>query len=184
MNDAELLLLYAARDETAIEQTAAVYGDSLLRFAQRILHNAEDAEECVNDTYRKVWDAVPTVAQPQNLRAYLFQTCRFEAFGKLDKQHAAKRSAELVALTEELSACLPHTSVEDTFAAKELEEALRRFLETLPQDKRMIFLRRYWFGESIGDIAGRYRVSEGKVKTSLHRTRNTLRQYLKKEGLP
>lgn len=182
MNDTDLLLLYAARDEAAIEETAAVYGDSLLRFAQRILHNTEDAEECVNDTYRKVWNAIPET-MPQNLRAYLFQVCRFEAFGKLDQQHAAKRSAELVELNEELVACLPRSSAEDAFAAKELEEALQRFLETLPQDKRMIFLRRYWFGESIREIAKRYRISEGKVKTSLHRTRNTLRQYLKKEGL-
>ncbi len=182
MNDIDLLLLYAARDEAAIEETAAVYGDSLFRFALRMLHNAEDAEECVNDTYRKAWDTIPET-MPQNLRAYLFQVCRFEAFGKLDKQHAAKRSAELVELNEELATCLPHTSVEDMLDQKEWGEALRKFLENLPKEQRMIFMRRYWFGESISEIAKRYRIGESRVKTSLHRARNKLRHYLEKEGL-
>lgn len=182
MNDANIIALYFRRDEAAIRETERAYGGKLQGIAQRILSSHEDAQECVNDTYLKAWDTIPP-QRPNAFFAYLAKICRNFAFGKLDWKQAAKRNGDVVALTEELEACIPDKSREGEWERKEIIRALNKFLEELPEESRRMFLRRYWYGDSVAEIAARYAVTESKVKTRLFRTREKLRDYLQKEEI-
>ena len=181
MDDRDLLALYEARNEAALEETDGIYGTALKRLASRFLQNESDVEECVNDTYLKIWDAIPP-AKPDCLRAYLFQVCRRTALSRLEHDGAQKRSANVVALTDELACCLPDPAADGDFAAQELGQLLNRFVGSLPPQQRILFLRRYWYGDSIEEIAKHCRCSISKVKTSLHRSRQKLRIMLESEG--
>lgn len=182
MNDESILDLYFSRNERAIAETDAAYGRSLLALSVRILDNAQDAEESVSDTYLKTWDTVPP-RRPQHFFGYLAKICRFCSMDKLDWNRAAKRCARVVSLTQEMEACIPDMRRNREMEARELGAILTRFLETLPEESRILFLRRYWYADSIADIANRFGIGESKVKTSLHRTRNKLRVYLAQEGI-
>ncbi len=182
MEDTEILNLYWSRDQQAISETDAAYGRRLHVLADRILQCYEDAQECVSDTYLHAWNAIPP-QWPMHLFAFLAKICRNSALNRLEWSSAAKRSANLVALTAEMETCIPdarHANRED---GRLLAAALNRFLKGLPQESRLIFLRRYWFADSIGEIAARYHISQSKVKTSLHRTRGKLRSFLESEGI-
>ena len=181
MTDDELISLYQMRDEAAIEQTALQYGKRLLRLAFQLLHDERTAEECVNDTYLKAWNAIPP-ACPSHMCAYLLQITRRNAFAVLEKEHAQKRCAELVSLTDEMAQCLPDCTQEKAAIEAEYRERIQEFLASLPVSTRRVFLRRYWFGDSVSDIAHRYHMSESNVKTTLHRTRHKLRVFLEKES--
>lgn len=182
MNDANIIALYFQRDENAIRETERAYGGRLHGVAQRIVECREDAEECVNDTYLKAWNTIPP-QRPNYFYAFLAKICRHLAFGKLDWKQAVKRNGEMVALTEELEACIPDRSREAEWERKETVRVLNTFLDGLPRESRLLFLRRYWYGDSIGEIAARYGYSESKVKTRLFRTREKLRSYLQKEEI-
>ena len=182
MEDTHILDLYFARNEEAIRQTDAVYGRKLYRLADRILQDAMDSEEAVSDTYMKAWETIPP-QRPDFFYAYLAKLCRFFALGKLDWKMAAKRRAEVVSLTEEMALCIPDRRKEAEVTAQEIGRAMNAFLAELPQESRLIFLRRYWFCDTIAEIAERYGISESKVKMRLHRTRTKLANYLNKEGI-
>ena len=182
MEDAKIIDLYFARNEDAICQTDAAYGRKLFSLADRILQNVQDSEESVSDTYIKVWETIPPT-RPTYFYAYLAKICRHFALGKLDWRAAAKRKAEIVSLTDEMALCIPDQRKEAEMSAKEIGRALNGFLEDLSQESRVIFLRRYWFCDSIAQIAERYGISESKVKMRLHRTRIQLADYLNKEGI-
>ena len=182
MEDTYILDLYFARNEEAIRQTDAVYGRKLYRLADRILQDALDSEEAVSDTYMKAWETIPP-QRPDFFYAYLAKICRFFALGKLDWKMAAKRRAEVVSLTEEMALCIPDRRKEAEVTAQELGRAMNAFLAELPQESRLIFLRRYWFCDTIAEIAERYGISQSKVKMRLHRTRTQLANYLNKEGI-
>lgn len=182
MEDTKILDLYFERNEDAIRQTDVAYGKKLHCLANNILHNSQDSEESVNDTYMKAWDTIPP-QRPAYFYAYLAKICRHFALGKLDWKTATKRKAEIVSLTSEMALCIPDTSTETTLDAKEVGDTLNVFLENLTQENRMIFLRRYWFCDSISEIAERYSISESKVKMRLHRTRAKLADFLKKEDI-
>lgn len=182
MEDTDILDLYFARNEEAIRQTDAVYGRKLYRLADRILQDALDSEEVVSDTYMKAWETIPP-QRPDCFYAYLAKICRFFALGKLDWKMAAKRRAEVVSLTEEMALCIPDRRKEAEVTAQEIGRAMNAFLAELPQESRLIFLRRYWFCDTIAEIAERYGISESKVKMRLHRTRTKLANYLNKEGI-
>lgn len=182
MTDSQIIELYWARNEDAIKQTDYVYGSKLHYLAQRIVQNFEDAQECVSDTYLKTWDTIPP-KRPEYFFAYIAKICRNFALGVLDWKSAAKRKGEVVALTQEMEACIPDPQHERKLEGEELGEILNRFLETLSYENRVIFLRRYWYLDTISEIAIRYGVSESKVKTSLHRTRAKLHAFLEKEGI-
>lgn len=182
MDDANIIELYWARDPDAIAQTQHSYGRNLQNLAQNIVRNREDAEECAADTYLKTWETIPP-QRPNYLFAYLAKICRRFAFGRLDWRNAAKRKAEIVSLTEEMALCIPDTRRDADLEGKEISRAMNAFLAELPTESRLIFLRRYWFCDSIAEIAARYRISESKVKTRLHRLRNQLRTHLEKEGI-
>lgn len=182
MEDARIIELYFDRNEDAIGQTDAIYGRKLYSLAYRILHNSMDSEEAVNDTYMKTWETIPP-NRPTYLFAYLAKICRFFALGKLDWKNAAKRKAEVVSLTEEMELCIPDQRTEAEVASKEIGRALNQFLESISQESRIIFMRRYWFCDTIAEIAQRYGISESKVKMRLHRIRTELAKYLAKEGI-
>ena len=181
MEDAKIIDLYFARSEDAIAQTHAAYGRPLFSLADRILHDPQDSEEAVNDTYLKTWETIPP-KRPTYLYAYLAKICRFFALGKLDWKTAAKRKAEVVSLSEEMALCIPDRQRELEVAERELGRAMNAFLAGISQESRVIFLRRYWFCDTIAEIAQRYGISESKVKMRLHRTRAQLASYLNKEG--
>lgn len=182
MEDAKIIDLYFARSEEAICQTDAAYGKRLFSLADRILRNAQDSEESVSDTYLKTWETIPP-KRPAYFYAYLAKICRSFALGKLDWKTAAKRKADVVSLTDEMALCIPDQRKEAEMSGKEIGRAMNGFLENLSQESRVIFLRRYWFCDSIAEIAERYGISESKVKMRLHRTRKQLADFLNKEGI-
>ena len=182
MTDSQIIALYWARNEDAIKQTDYVYGRKLHNLADKIVRNHEDAQECVSDTYLKTWDTIPP-QRPEYFFAYIAKICRNFALGVLDWKSAAKRKGEVVALTQEMEACIPDPQHDRKLEGQELGEVLNRFLASLSQDNRVIFLRRYWYLDTISEIASRYGMSESKVKTQLHRTRTKLHSFLEKEGI-
>ena len=182
MDDHAIIELYWNRDEAAIRETDAVYGGKLRNLSAHILDSREDARECVNDTYLKTWESIPP-QRPNFFYAFLSKICRFISFGRLDWNNAAKRRAELISLTTELEACIPDRRAEQQLEARELGRILSEFLRTLPEDSRLIFLRRYWHLDTTEEIAKNYGFSVSKVKTQLHRTRAKLYTYLEQEGI-
>lgn len=183
MEDRQIVDLFWNRDSGAIHAAGEKYSGRLMRLAERLLGSREDAEECVNDTYLNAWNAIPP-ERPALLFAYLSKICRNLAFDRLDWKNARKRQAEVIALTAELETCIPDSRREAAVDGREVGAALTAFLQGLPEDQRLIFLRRYWYGDSIQEIALRYGYTESKVKTTLLRTRTRLRKYLEKEGIP
>lgn len=182
MTDSQIIELYWARNEEAISQTDAAYGKKLHTLADRIVQNFEDAQECVSDTYLKTWQTIPP-QRPNYFFAYLARICRNFALGVLDWKSAAKRKGELVELTAQMEACIPDPAHERKMEGQELGKLLNRFLEGLSYENRVIFLRRYWYLDTIEEIADRYGFSQSKVKTQLHRTRTKLHAFLEKEGV-
>lgn len=182
MEDAAIIDLYWSRREEAIRETDAVYGRKLYILAKNIVLTHEDAQECVSDTYLKAWESIPP-QRPRFFYAYLAKLCRNVALGKLDWKNAARRKAEVVALTQEMETCIPDRRPETSAEGREISDALNCFLGTLSRENRRIFLRRYWYMDTVADIALHCGISESKVKSSLHRTRGKLRTYLEGEGI-
>ena len=182
MEDTKIIELYWMRNEDAIAETEAAYGRRLRRLANRILGNSEDAEESVSDTYMKTWETIPP-KRPTYFYAFIASICRHLSFHRLDWNQAAKRKAQVVTLTEEMGLCIPDPSRERELEGREIGKALTAFLETLPKETRLIFLRRYWHLDSIAQIAARYGLTESKVKMQLSRTRGKLRTFLEQEEI-
>ena len=182
MEDAKILDLYFARDEDAIRETDTAYGKRLHTLAKNILRNREDAEESVNDTYAEVWKSIPP-RRPKYFFAFLASICRHLSLNRVDWKQAAKRRAQVVPLTEEMENCIPDAVHERQMEAKELGRLLDLFLEGLPKDSRLIFLRRYWYVDSVPEIAARYGMTESKAKMQLSRTKEKLRLFLEQEGI-
>lgn len=182
MEDKKLIELYWKRNEKAICKTAAVYGPSLLRLALRITGDDSDAQECVNDTYFAAWNSIPPT-RPVSLSAYLSRICRNLAFDILDRRNEEKRTAIVVELSAELQQCIPDRMMEYRMESREIGDLLNRFLRTLKPQERKIFLRRYWYGDTIAEIAEAMAITTGKVKTQLHRTRRKLKTILDQEGI-
>ena len=182
MTDIQIIELYWARNEAAIQETDLRYGKKLHFLADKIVQNFEDAQECVSDTYLKTWDTIPP-KRPEYFFAYIAKICRNFALGVLDWKSAAKRKGEVVSLSAEMETCIPDPQHERRLEGEELGEVLNRFLESLSYDNRVIFLRRYWYLDTVWEIANRYGMTESKVKTSLHRTRAKLHAFLEKEGI-
>ena len=159
MDDAKIIDLFWARNEEAIQETDKAYGRKLHALANKILNNWEDAEESVSDTYMKTWEIIPP-QRPQYYYAFLASICRHLSFHKVDWKLAAKRNAEVVTLTQEMEMCIPDTSRDRELEGKELGQIMNAFLESLPKDTRLIFLRRYWHVDTIADIAARYGMTE------------------------
>ncbi len=183
MTDQEIIKLYWARDEKAIGETAGKYGGYCSRIAKNILHDSLDAEECVNDTWLHTWTSIPT-NQPSVFPAYLGTITRNLSLSICRGNHAKKRQVQRLSLAyDELEECVSDgISVEELADAKALGCTISQFLQQLPPKDACIMIRRYWYLDSISQIAQRYRLSEGTVKSKLHRIRKRLRVYLEQEG--
>ncbi|MBQ3010805.1 MAG: RNA polymerase sigma factor [Methanocorpusculum sp.] len=183
MEDKEILDLYWARSENAISETENKYGRYCHYIAFNILHNHEDSEECVNDTCLRAWEVIPP-QRPNRLSAFLGKITRNLALDRYKYDNRDKRGgSQLPLVYEELEAFISVSDpVQNMIDETVLTDCLNRFLASLPSEKRNLFLRRYWHFSSISDIAKDFSISEGKVKMTLHRVRNDLRQFLEKEG--
>lgn len=182
MEDGEIIKRFWQRDQSAIEETERKYSTALRRIAENILKSRPDAEECVNDTLLKAWDSIPP-QKPRHLFAYLAKICRFSALGRLDWKNAQKRQAEIVELTAEMELCIPNPSDACMLEGAEIGELMNTFLHGLSAEARCVFIRRYWFTDSIHAIAQQYQLSESKVKILLFRARKQLKNYLTEEGI-
>ena len=180
MEDAKIIELFFQRNEQAVKETDTAYGRKLYVLSNNILNNREDAEESVSDTYMETWKSIPP-KRPKYFYAFLASICRNMSFNRLDWRLAAKRNAEVVALTQEMEACIPDSRQNGEMDRRELRRVLESFLDSLTKENRLIFLRRYLYGDTIDEIARRYCLGESKVKQQLHRTRAKLRTYLEKE---
>ena len=183
MEDRHIVKLYWNRDENAIAQTDLKYGSYCRKIAFSILSDREDTEECVNDTWLQTWNSIPP-KWPEVLRTYLGKICRNIAINLYEKLHAMKRGeGQTAACLEELSEVVGTGSQAGEEAeAHQLTESISRFLSGLDARTRNMFVQRYWYMMSVKDIARENRMSESKVKMSLLRTREKLKEYLQKEG--
>ena len=182
MEDAKIIALFFERNEQAVKETDIAYGRKLFVLSNNILNNREDAEESVSDTYMEAWKTIPP-KRPKYFYAFLASICRNLSLNRLDWRMAAKRNAEVVALTQEMESCIPDRQQDAEFDRRELRRTLEAFLESLSKESRLIFLRRYLYVDTVAEIAARYGISESKVKTQLHRTRSKLHTFLAKEGI-
>ena len=180
LEDREIVSLYYGRNEAAIAESAKRYGKMLLGISENILKNAEDAEECVNDAYLHAWNAIPPDC-PVYLGAYLSKIVRNLSLNKLREKRAGKRDAATLPF-DELSECLSDNAKAPDFSEKELSEAISIFLKSEKRDARYVFLRRYFYGDTIEEIEKKTGFSASKTKSMLLRTRKKLAEYLKKEG--
>ncbi len=183
MEDSAIVQLYWDRDQRAISETADKYGNYCTSIARNILDNAEDAEECVNDAYMNAWNSIPP-HKPDILSAYLAKLTRNVCFNRYKYNHAQKRGgSEVSAVLEELSELISgDESVEQQIESDELSQAIDSFLDTLPRKKRMMFVRRYWYSDSVSEIARQLGMKENAVSMTLSRTRLKLQQYLTERG--
>ena len=184
MTDEEIIDLFFERSEQAISALAEKHGAAVSRIALNILGDAEDAEECWNDALYKAWNAIPP-ERPLHFRAYLAKLTRAAAIDRLRERNAAKRGGGTYALIlDELAECVPGgENPEDAVETKALGEAVSRFLRTLPQREREVFIRRCFYGEATREIAARLGMRDNSVSASLLRTRQKMRAALKKEGM-
>ena len=184
MNDQEIIELYWNRDERAIPATAEVYGAYCYTIAHNILSLAQDAEECVNDTWLHAWHAIPP-QRPLCLGAFLSRITRNLCLSRIRRLSAKKRGASQAELAlSELDECIPaRNKVEDELEARELAESINRFLSQLKESERNIFMARYYHFAPTADIAKRTGSSVSRVNTTLSRTRAKLRKFLKEEEL-
>ena len=184
MNDSQIVALFFARDQRAIDETDAKYGNYCHCIVRNILQNNEDAEEAVSDTYLALWNAIPP-HKPAVLRTFLGKVARRTALKQWEKLHTQKRGGGEVALAlEELSEYLSDGSTPETaMETAELTKILNAFLRQLPKAERQVFVCRYWYLDSVAVIAERFGFSQSKVKSMLARTRLKLRNTLKKEGI-
>lgn len=184
MKDAEILDLYWERDEQALAETQKAYGSYCYSIAWHILFDREDADECVNDTWLRAWNAIPP-ARPGKLSLFLGTITRNLSLDRWKGRKAMKRGqGEMTLALDELAECIPDSrSTEDAVETAELERLLNVFLHGLPQRDCNVFLRRYWYVEDYQAIAQRYGMKLNTVKTSLFRTRDKLKKYLEKEGI-
>ncbi len=182
MEDYQIVDLYWARNETAITVTAQKYGRMLQSLSYSLLHSMEDAEECVNDTYLSAWQAMPD-ARPMYLGPFLSKITRRLSIDRWRHDHREKRGG-LEAITEELTECIPDaTSVEAEYENGRLSRELNAFLESLSAERRVMFLRRYFYSQSIPEIAQGMHMSESKIKVTLHRLREKLHDRLEAKDL-
>jgi len=180
MEDQKIIEMLWQRLESAIDALRIKFGKGLQRIALNILGDHHDAEESVSDTYLALWNAIPP-AKPDPLSAFVYKVGRNTALNKLRSRSAQKRSAYEVSL-EELSEILPGSNLEDTVNAKALGRHINVFLQTLDADSRTLFVGRYWFGDSVAQLAAARHLAAGTVSVRLHRIRAKLKDYLIKEG--
>jgi RNA polymerase sigma-70 factor (ECF subfamily) len=182
MDEMHIVNLYFARDERAIKETQAKFGRLCHTISYNILHNHQDAEECVNDTYVGIWNAIPP-ANPDDLTAFVCRIARNISLKKLEHSNRKKRASVTLVSLDELAEILPDESIGDGMETEEIGKHISNFLRGEKEDVRNVFIRKYYFFDSIEDIARQYGFTQSKVKNMLYHTRNKLKEYLIKEGI-
>ena len=183
MSDEEIIGLFFERSEQAISELENKHGAAVRRVAANILHDEEDAKECVNDTWLGAWNSFPP-NRPDPLRTYVCKIARNLATKRYHANSAQKRASQYDLALEEFAECVPDGSnVEDAIAAKELAEIINRFLDTLSYEDKFVFMRRYWYADSLADIAKMAGMSYNSVAVRLHRVKGKLKKLLLKEGV-
>ena len=183
MEDKEIVALYWKRDEKAISETAVKYGKYCKRIALNIVCNNEDAEECVNDTYLQTWNSIPP-HKPNLLSTFLGKIVRNLSFNKYKSIHSEKRGGyEVTLILDELSEIISdNESVEDHILQLEMIKEINSFIYNLSKEKQYMFIRRYWYSDSIIEIATQCRRTANSVSVELSRIRNKLRDHLIERG--
>lgn len=183
MNDSEIIDLYLERNEDAVKITSEKYGARLYAIAYGITSDASDAEECENDTYLQAWKLIPPNEPRNYFLSFLSRITRSTALDKCRKKKRGKRNMKYAELTSEIEECIPDTdNVETETDARELGRVIGEFLKQKSVEARGIFMRRYWYMDSIKEISEKFGVSESNVGVILYRTRKELKAYLEKEG--
>jgi RNA polymerase sigma-70 factor (ECF subfamily) len=184
MDDKRIIELYWARNESALVQTRAKYSRYCYHIAYNILQDHEESEEVENDTYLDAWNSIPP-HRPENFQAFLAKITRRIALDKYRARIAQKRGGGDTPLSlEELHECIPsHVNIDEALEAHRLADLINGFLHTLPKTERAIFIYRYWYCESTAYISSQFCCTQSKVRTTLHRTRLKLKEYLKKEEI-
>ena len=178
MDEEQIITLFFARSEQAIEALDAKYGKLFHSLSYHIVNDRQDADECVNDAYLGAWNAIPP-AKPDSLLPYMARIVRNISLKCYWKKGAAKRNSPYTLALQEVEECLPdRKSAEEEVGARELARVIACFLDTLSAENRVIFMRRYWFSDSCRDIAGLVGLSEKNISVRLTRIRRKLKQYL------
>lgn len=183
MDDNGIIQLYWDRDDQAIRATSEKYGRYCKSIAKNILGNDEDAEECVNDTYWNAWNSMPT-HWPKQLATFLGKITRNLSFNRYKQNRAGKRGGgEMALVLDELADCVSDTDdIDQILERQELSKTINSFVRGLPAEKRNIFVRRYWYADSVSKIASDYGTLQGTVSKTLERTRKQLKAYLTERG--
>ncbi len=183
MEDSAIIDLYFARSESAIIETDKKYGALCRKIAFNILSVNEDTQECVNDSYFKVWNMIPP-QRPSKFMAWLGKIVRNTALNIYKKYHAQKRFSGMELILDELEDCIPSTSSpENELENKEISKAVSAWLRTLSENDRYIFIRRYWYGDSVNTIAKGTKLNAHALAQRLYRLRAALKAYLEKEEI-
>ena len=183
MKDHEIIALFFERSERAITELIDKYGAAIKNVASNILKDAQDAEEAMSDTYLTVWNRIPPT-RPKYLGAYSCRIARNLSLKRFYANTAEKRNSYYDVALDELEETIPALStVESTYDAKELTMYLNQFLKNLSKEDRYLFMRRYWYGDKISDIADNLNVTPHKASVRLFRLRQKLQELLKKEGM-
>lgn len=185
MEDTKIIQLYFERSERAITETSKKYEKYCYKIAYNILYNKEDSQECVNDTYLRVWNSIPPF-RPARFSAYLGKITRNLALNLYEKLHRQKRGGgQLEIVYEELQEIIPdaHQNPEKKLELEFVSQCINNYLKTIPQLNRMVFIGRYWYMDSIQTISEHLGISQSKTKSILFRVRKGLRDYFAKEGI-
>ena len=182
MDDGSIIRLFFERSEQAVEELNRKYGPIVRKTAANILRDRQDVEECVNDTYFRCWNAIPP-QRPVSLMSYVCKIARNLAVDRYHSNTAAKRNGNYDLVLDELEECIPSGfDPEAALEAKELTGAINRFLATLAQEDRVLFVRRYWYADSVADLAAMTNSRASRVSVRLFRIREKLKRTLKEEG--
>ncbi len=182
MEDHDIIELYFERDEKAIDETARKYGKLCFGIANNIIGNENDAEECVNDVYLGVWNAIPP-QRPGSFRAFVAKIARNLALTRLKYNKADKRSSHILVSLDELEEIIPHTDNFSLTDDRQIGGWISEFLYSQSEEIRNIFMRKYWYFDTVEELCQRYGYSESKIKSILFRTRSKLRIYLNEKGV-
>ena len=184
MDDTAIVDLYWSRSEDAIVETDRKYGTYCWKIAYNILYNHQDADECVNDTWLRTWNAIPP-QRPERFQAFLAKIVRNLSLDRWEQAHSKKRGGGQTAiLLSELSDCIPASdSIEHAMANRALSVAISKWLRGLSLKNRVAFVRRYWYGDTIQLMAKRMGITESGIKSLLHRLRRDLKRYLEQEEI-
>jgi len=182
LEDSKIIDLFFARKEQAVEELEKQYGSAIRKTATNILHDRLDVEECVNDTYLGCWNSIPP-QHPNPLISFVCRIARNLAVSRLRRETAARRNSSFDLVLDELEDLIPsRMNVETDYETKELIAAINHFLSKLDYDDRFLFVRRYWFADSVKDIAAAMNSRENRISVRLFRLREKLRKTLEKEG--